>query len=551
MAYEYIPKRTEKYAVCPELIEFCEEVDVEVKTVMYFDEEEQKVILDGIEEISPLIENSEGRHSAAYYQGVILADLIGFEDVDDDVRMVACQLALRKYRNEHKKEEPAPAIASVFPTGIICDPSQLPVFDEEAEDADDFENEEDEKDTEPRRYFKMSGIAVSASGTKLCGVLELGEESGYYSADICVSLPDGSPLAYAESELDGCSYEEWTECMWEDFDESFWESAEFDDMDQANEEVSALASVLLNKVDEALEQAGEPAIEFGAFHTHLLDSVSIEWSDYDNDIHCAAELVSAPSADEEHEVFAVGRNLLNTGLMPPVASAADDDDADDEEVFVPVPAPVPVAAPKLEVPSTEQPQLLVVRGINDTIFSFSNDGEKFSMTAMDFGKGVEVPLFSRTVVDFADDGLADVEFSETSFDWGEIEGIAKALDAFDDEVQFYLEAEGAFDYALTSMLGFKNAANGNIAKVISYDNVPVEEVNARKNEVRNLLRKFGIKLDADKWSRICSRNTVEVEARRGVVEIDGGMLMDIIEGKDNTQTAEDLKKFLSSTFGIR
>lgn len=548
MAYEYIPKRTEKYAVCPELIEFCEEVDVEVKTVMYFDEEEQKVILDGIEEISPLIENSEGRHSAAYYQGVILADLIGFEDVDDDVRMVACQLALRKYRNEHKEEEPAPAVASILPTGLIFDPSQLPVFDEDVEDEDSFVNDfENEEDAEPRRYFKMSGVAVSASGVKLQGVLELGEANGYYSADICVSLPDGSLLAYAENELDGWNYEEWTECMWEDFDESFWESADFDDMDQANDEVSALASVLLNKVDEALAQADKPAIEFGPFRTHLLDSVSIEWNDYDNNIHCTAELVSAPSADEEHEVLAVGRNLLDTAFVPPAASV-DEDGKTDEEIFVPAPV---AASPVPAVPSAEQPQLLVVRGINDTIFSFSNDGEKFSMTAMDFGKGVEIPLFSRTVVDFADDGLADIELSEASFDWAEIEGIQDALDAFGDEVQFYLEAEGVFDYALTSMLGFKNAANGNIAKVISYDNVPAEEINARKNEVRNLLRKFGIKLDADKWNRICARETVEVEARRGAVEVNGGMLMDIIEGKDDGQTTEDLKKFLSSTFGIR
>lgn len=110
MPYEYVPdkQRTDTYPVDEKLSKMCEDLttNVSIENLKYFDEEEQELILDAIDELADVIENSNGSHSATYYRTVFLSELFGYEDMEDDAQEAACRIALGLYRKARPENDP-------------------------------------------------------------------------------------------------------------------------------------------------------------------------------------------------------------------------------------------------------------------------------------------------------------------------------------------------------------------------------------------------------------------------------------------------------------
>lgn len=110
MPYEYIPEpqRSEEYPVNEKLAEMCKGLttNVSIDNIKYFDPEEQELILDAIDEMKDVIEQSNGSHSSTYYRTVFLSDLFGYEDMEDDAQEAACRIALGIYRKHHPENDP-------------------------------------------------------------------------------------------------------------------------------------------------------------------------------------------------------------------------------------------------------------------------------------------------------------------------------------------------------------------------------------------------------------------------------------------------------------
>lgn len=110
MPYEYIPEpqRSEEYPVNEKLAEMCKGLttNVSIDNIKYFVPEEQELILDAIDEMEDVIEQSNGSHSSTYYRTVFLSDLFGYEDMEDDAQEAACRIALGIYRKHHPENDP-------------------------------------------------------------------------------------------------------------------------------------------------------------------------------------------------------------------------------------------------------------------------------------------------------------------------------------------------------------------------------------------------------------------------------------------------------------
>lgn len=110
MAYEYTPDapRSEEYPVQEELADMLVDLptDVSIDNIKYFDPLEQNLIILAVRELADVIESSHGSHSSTYYRCVILSELFGFEDMDEQAQEAACRIALGLYRKAHPENDP-------------------------------------------------------------------------------------------------------------------------------------------------------------------------------------------------------------------------------------------------------------------------------------------------------------------------------------------------------------------------------------------------------------------------------------------------------------